>query len=69
MEQEIIKRLLETNERAQKSSDRKFFIAMFVLILSICGNIYQATVGTQIVIESKSSFEQSDNNINEVKGK
>lgn len=69
MENEIIKRLLETNEKARQEADKKFRIVAALLLLSLLGNIYQATMTSEVVIDSNSSFQQSDYNVNEIKGK
>lgn len=45
------------------------FILGALLILSVCGNIYLATQEVEIVVENEASFVDSDNNVNEVKGK
>ena len=62
MNDEIIGRLLEVNEKRSKSSDIKFYIASVLLLLSLLGNIYQATQTSEVVIEQENSV--SDHNIN-----
>lgn len=69
MNDKIIERLLEVNEKRSKASDIKFYIAAVLLLLSLLGNIYQATQTGEIIVESNPLFEQSDNNINKVSGK
>lgn len=69
MEEKIIERLIEINEKRSKSADIKFFVACLLLLISLVGNIYQATMTTEITVESNPLFEQSDNNINQVSGK
>ena len=62
MNDKIIERLLEVNEKRSKSADIKFYIAAGLLLLSLVGNIYQATQTSEFVIEQENSV--SDHNIN-----
>ena len=52
---------------------RPWVIATYVLAgllaLSVVGNIYLATHGSEISIESDADFISSDNNVNNIQGK
>lgn len=58
-ENEIIKRLLETNEKARQEADKKFRIVAFLLLLSMLGNVYLALKDTVVVLESADNKEST----------
>lgn len=62
MNDKIIERLLEVNEKRSKSAEIKFYITAGMLLLSLAGNIYQATQTSEFVIEQENNV--SDHNIN-----
>lgn len=66
MEEKIIERLLEVNEQRSKAADKKFYWTLipllFVLLISIIGNIYQATRTSEVVIEQQNSVSDYNNN-------
>lgn len=45
------------------------YILAVLLILSLSANIYLATQEVEIVVDNNSVFTDSDNNVNEVRGK
>ena len=64
MNDKIIERLLEVNEKRSKAADIKFYIAAGLLLLSLAGNIYQATQTSEVVIDADSNIESSINQSN-----
>ena len=62
MDDKIIERLLEVNEQRSKSADKNFLIVSIILFFSIIGNIYQASMKGEIVVEQ--SNESADYNMN-----
>lgn len=69
MNDKIIERLLEVNEKRSKASDIKFYIATGLLLVSFIVNFLQFYYGGEVVVDNNPTFEQSDNNINKVTGK
>lgn len=59
---------LEELIKLSKIVARPWFIAtivlLFLLILSICGNIYQATKGVDVTFDANSNIESSINQTN-----
>lgn len=62
MDNEIIERLIEVNEKRSKSIDIKFYIACVLLLFSLVGNIYQATITSEIIVEQKYMSSNHNNN-------
>lgn len=58
----LINRLIEVNEKRSKAADIKFYITAGLLLLSLVGNIYQATQPGEVSIKQENSV--SDHNIN-----
>lgn len=69
MNDKIIERLLEVNEKRSEASDIKFYIAAGLLLVSFIVNFLQFYYGGAVVVDNNPTFEQSDNNINKVTGK
>ena len=66
MDDRIIERLIEINEKRNRSADVKFYVTCVLLLISLIGNIYQASLTNEITIDNVSSFESSDNNTNNI---
>lgn len=64
MNDKIIERLLEVNEKRSKAADVKFYIAAGLLLISLLGNIYQATQTSEIVFGADNNIESSINQSN-----
>ena len=66
MNDKIIERLLEVNEKRSQEADKKFYWTLipllFLLLITIAGNIYQATQTSEVVIGQENSV--SNHNIN-----
>lgn len=69
MNDKIIERLLEVNEKRSEEADKKFYVAAGLLFISMIFNFLQFYFGGEVVIDNSPSFKQSDNNINKVNGK